>query len=565
MTSREKYEKWLSQRDLDESLRAALLAIGEDDEAIEDCFYKDLTFGTSGIRGKMGPGTTGMNVHVVARVTQGVADYLNGLAPDAPALAGSPDGPSCAIAYDSRLCSRQFAEVAARVFCANGIRVRMYREISPVASLSYAIRRLGLSLGIMITASHNPKEYNGYKVYDYNGCQIVGEEPRAITACIEKLDYFDGIRGLAFGLENSPLFRYIDDKILDEYVEEALRGSLPAGGMETLTVVYTPLHGTGNRFVTRALLKAGVGHLYKVKTQEAPDGSFPGCPIPNPERLDVYEEGTRLCDKVRGDLILATDPDCDRVGAAVHLADGRYWYPTGNQLGILLCQYLCANRSLPQGATVVRSIVSSPLVDHICEKYGVAVETTLTGFKYIGKKMDMLGERFLFGFEEASSYLASTHVRDKDGVSMAVLIAQMTAFYKSRGMDLADALYEIYEEYGYMREETKGFVFEGMKGAAKMRAIMDGLRADREAYFPAESHGCLDYLDGIGDLPKADVLEFFRTDSERASEKIIIRPSGTEPKIKAYVFAHAQTKQEVRRMLDRMEGIVGRVMDSGAK
>jgi phosphoglucomutase len=341
MTSREKYEEWLRQRDLDDTLRKELLAVADDEEAIEDLFYKDLSFGTSGLRGKMGPGTTGMNVHVVARATQGVADYLNSL----PMEEGSE--PSCGIAYDSRINSRQFAEVTARVLCANGIRVYMYREISPVASLSFAIRKLGLTLGIMITASHNPKEYNGYKVYDENGCQIVGEAPTAIMEKIEQLGYFDGIRGLAFGLESSPLFQYIDDSVLDEYMKEALAQSLPAGGMEGLTVVYSPLHGTGNRFVTHTLLKAGVGHLYKVKTQEAPDGTFPGCPIPNPERIDVFKEGTRICDKVKGDLVLATDPDCDRVGVAVPMGGGRYWYPTGNQIGILLCQYLCANRDLP--------------------------------------------------------------------------------------------------------------------------------------------------------------------------------------------------------------------------
>ncbi len=550
MTSREKYEEWLRQRDLDDTLRKELLAVADDEEAIEDLFYKDLSFGTSGLRGKMGPGTTGMNVHVVARATQGVADYLNSL----PMEEGSE--PSCGIAYDSRINSRQFAEVTARVLCANGIRVYMYREISPVASLSFAIRKLGLTLGIMITASHNPKEYNGYKVYDENGCQIVGEAPTAIMEKIEQLGYFDGIRGLAFGLESSPLFQYIDDSVLDEYMKEALAQSLPAGGMEGLTVVYSPLHGTGNRFVTHTLLKAGVGHLYKVKTQEAPDGTFPGCPIPNPERIDVFKEGTRICDKVKGDLVLATDPDCDRVGVAVPMGGGRYWYPTGNQIGILLCQYLCANRDLPEDPVMVRSIVSSSLIDRICEKYGVRVETTLTGFKYIGKKMDALGERFLLGFEEGNGYLAASHVRDKDGVSAAVLIAQMAAFYKRRGMDLSDALYEIYEEYGYMREETRGFVFEGAKGAAKMQKIMARLRKEYEQYYPADVFKKLDYLDGIEDLPKSDVLEFAKSDCE----KTIIRPSGTEPKIKAYVFARGDTKDDVRKMLDEQETIVDRIM-----
>ena len=549
MTSREKYEEWLRQRDLDETLRQELLAVGEDEEAIEDLFYKDLSFGTSGLRGKMGPGTTGMNVHVVARATQGVADYLN-------SLPEKENGPSCAIAYDSRINSRKFAEVTARVLCANGIRVYMYREISPVASLSYAIRRLGLDLGIMITASHNPKEYNGYKVYDETGCQIVGDVPDKILACISQHDYFTGIRGLAFGLTSSPLFHYIGGEVLDGYMEEALKASLPAGGMGDLTVVYSPLHGTGNRFVTHVLLKAGVGHLFKVKSQESPDGTFPGCPIPNPERIDVFKEGIRICDKVHGDLLLATDPDCDRVGVAVRIGDGQYWYPTGNQIGILLCQYLCANRDLPEDPVMVRSIVSSPLIDRICEKYGVRVETTLTGFKYIGKKMDTLGKRFLLGFEEGNGYLAATHVRDKDGVSAAVLITQMAAFYKSRGMDLADALFDIYEEYGYMREETRGFTFEGMKGAAKMQSIMERLRKERGAYYPEDEFEVTDYLDGIDDLPKSDVLQFAKSDCE----KTIIRPSGTEPKIKAYVFARGETKDDVRKMLDEQETIVDRIM-----
>ena len=585
------YNQWLKEPTLDRDLRKELLSMGQEEETIADCFYQELTFGTSGIRGKMGPGTANLNVHVIGRATRGLAAYI----------LKNYENPSAAIAYDSRIGSRDFADETARILCEAGIAVYMFEDISPVASLSFAIRQLGLSMGVMITASHNPKEYNGYKVYDHTGCQIVGEAPREIARHMAAFSYFaeaispprsdlQEAAGESAGtteghlpehakasrtdreitedskesataeqkrllLEGHPLFHYIEKEILGEYVRQAVVASLPGGGEEELKIVYTPLNGSGRRFVPAALYAGGFNNLTFVQNQMAADGRFLTCPVPNPECPAVFTEAERVCDEVQADLILATDPDCDRVGVAIR-RENNYWYPTGNQVGILLCHYLCENRQEVEGKTIVRSIVSSPLIDHIAKAHGVQLATTLTGFKYIGEKMNALGEDFLFGFEEGNGYLAATHVRDKDGVSAALLIAQMAAFYKRRSMDLYDALHVIYATYGYMREEVRGFTFEGRRGKNHMAEIMDMLRQDSEEYYPAEEFSVRDYKDGLNGLPPADVLEFVKNEDE----KTVIRPSGTEPKIKAYAFARGEDKESVRVLLDEAEAIVQDIM-----
>ncbi len=556
------------------TLQAQLLAMESDQEKKENGFYKDLTFGTSGIRGKMGAGTAHINPPVIARATKGVAAYLHKLSPS----------PRVGIAYDSRENSGLFRDITAAVLLEEGIEVYVFPEISPVASLSFAIRQLGLDMGIMLTASHNPREYNGYKVYDQTGGQIVDREAHLIWEEIRELDYFHSLPTLFEGaaqdmyfegtaesaakekaksfeklrqetLEENPGFHYMPPQILEEYVEAAVQAGLPGSGMEDLRIVYSPLCGAGRRFVREALQKGGLGYFKEVESQGPPDGTFKSCPFPNPERIEVFAEAEACCGSWPADLLMVTDPDCDRIGVAVVRPEG-FWYPTGNQMGILLTNYLCENLEV-QDRVIVRSIVASPLVDKIAAAHGARVETTLTGFKYIGKKMDVLKEKFLIGFEEGTGYLAATHVRDKDAVSSALLIAQMAAFYKSRGMDLFDALFEIYEEYGYLREEAAGYVFEGSRGETLRSRIMEELRQHPESYFPSKEYKMVDYRQGIRDLPSANVLEF---QGRKKKVKTILRPSGTEPKIKAYVFAHGKNKDEVRQLLDQEEGAVDRLM-----
>ena len=536
MEAKKQYEKWLAQPNLDVDIKAELEAMKGDDDAIYEAFYRDLEFGTAGLRGVMAAGTNRMNIYVIRRVTQGLANYMN----------SRFENPSVAISYDSRNNSRLFAETTAAVLTANGIKAYIYKQLMPVSGCSFAIRHLGCDMGIMITASHNPKKYNGYKVYNKNGCQILGSDPKDILAEIEKVDIFDDVKSMSFeeALENGAEF--ISEEVEKAYLEKAYSYSLPSVDLKDFKVVFTPLNGAGLMPVTWILDKAGVGNTYVVPEQEEPDGNFPTCPSPNPEEHDVYDLAIKLNEEKDADIIIATDPDCDRVGIAQKTSKG-YTYPRGNHIGVLLFDYICRNKELPKDPVMIRTIVSTPLVDRIAADYGVEVQQTLIGFKYIGEKIDQLGERYVFGFEEGNGYLAGDYVRDKDGVSTAMLVAQMAAYHKSRGMDIEQVMEELYGKYGTYLENVISFTFDGSAGAKKMQEIMAFFR-ESEDFLGKKMISRLDYLEQ-DELPKENIMEYVFEDES----KVIVRPSGTEPKIKIYLFARGEDEAKAQAIIKENE------------
>ena len=539
-----------------------------DETAVRDAFFQDLAFGTGGLRGIVGAGPNRMNVYTVAKATQGLATYLN----------EHFDEPSVAIARDSRNGGREFVEVAAGVLAANGIRAYLYPRIEPTPALSFAVRDLGCSAGICMTASHNPAAYNGYKAYGPDGCQITTQAAHDIQKAINDTDVFDDVRSIPFEEAlASGMASYIDEDTLDRFIDavaaQSLEGADPA--LE-LKVVYTPLNGTGLECVERILDRIGGVDVTLVQEQAVPDGSFPTCPYPNPEIREALERGLALCEQVHPDLLLATDPDADRVGiAAEH--DGDYVLISGNEMGVLLLDYLCRAR-VARGedlsrAVAVTTIVSTALVDALAADYGFQLRRTLTGFKYIGEQIGLLeaagqADRFIFGFEESYGYLAGTHVRDKDAVVASMLICQMARDYKARGLDLVEALEQLYARYGYHRNATISLEYPGAAGAEKMAAIMERLCAEP----PTELAGlpvtaCVDYHEGVAmplvgstgpagapdtpqTLPAAAVFEM----QLEGGSKVIVRPSGTEPKIKAYLFAAAPTEEAADALLGQLDG-----------
>lgn len=537
------YKRWLEHEDLDLRLKKELIDMEGDENAIYEAFYRNLDFGTSGLRGIMGAGTNRMNVNVVKWVSQGVSNYMkkNGVPKKA------------VVCYDSRKNSRFFAENTAAVLGANGIKVYIYRDIMPVSACSYAVRHYGAGCGIMITASHNPKEYNGYKVYGSKGYQITGTVPEGILLETKKLDIFNDVNFIDFEKLLGEEIVYISPEVEDRYVVDGFKCAPPLADAGCLKVVYTPLHGSGNVPVQKILKLSGVGEMHVVRSQESPDGDFPTCILPNPEDPRVFERGKRLCEEKDCDIILATDPDCDRIGLLQRTKEG-YIRPSGNEIGLLLFDYICKNTVLPKDPVLVTTIVSSDMVDKIAEEYKVQVERTLTGFKYIGERLEELKERYIFGFEEGYGYLAGDFVRDKDGVSSAMLIAQMTAYHKERGKNLAEAMEELYQKYGYHEDKVIGFDFYGSAGAEKMASIMRTLReSDNHWMKPIAQKK--DYEDGEG-LPAANVLEYKFYDGTRA----LIRPSGTEPKIKAYLFARGDDREKAMAKLEENEKNVRNIL-----
>ena len=551
------YERWLANESMPRDLMEGLLTMRGDHDKIEEAFYKDLEFGTSGLRGIMGPGSNRMNSFVVARVSQGLSDYIN------RTLKNSEQGknPSVVISYDSRNNSKKFAEITAGVLSANGIKAYIFEKLTPVSVLSYAIRHMNCDYGVMITASHNSREYNGYKVYNSRGGQILEDEAAGILAEIEKLDIFDDVKQATD--EN---ISHIGDELINDYVKETLGKSLKGGEdyIKNLKVIYSPLNGTGRVPVTALLKGIGVEQLTIVPEQEMPDGDFTTCPKPNPERPEVYELGLELLKREKADLLILTDPDCDRIGVADK--EGVF---TGNQLGMLLFDYICRHSKLPLGATAVRSIVSSPMLDAIAAEYGVRVENTLIGFKYIGEKMDLLKDRYVFGFEEGNGYLAFDHMRDKDGASTAMLVCEMAAEYKAAGSDLRGGLKKLYKKYGIYGEKVINFVFEGREGLRRRSSVMAYLRGDVENCLQGhEIKSVIDYKTqqkhfvdmGIGSydkLPVADILEY---DVDKG-QKFIIRPSGTEPNLKVYLFARSKTSGGVAKRIEKMEKEITRIVN----
>ena len=534
------YGRWLEKSRDDPQLQQELELLADNEEERIDSFYTGLRFGTSGIRGIIGAGTNRMNEYVVRRTTQGLADYLNG-----------KDGkPSVVIAYDSRRKSKVFAMETAKTLRGNHIEVFLFPEIAPVSLLTYAIDKLNCTMGVMITASHNPKIFNGYKVYNRDGYQIVGEEADLILEAIDRLDFFENIKVSDRGIQ------LVDESLSGDFVTEIASFSLLSAQKETLnklSVVYTPLNGTGNRYVRQVLNQIGFEHLVVVPSQEHPDENFTTCPTPNPEKIAAYTESFKILDQVGADIIIATDPDSDRVGVCL-LHDGMKVLLTGNQLGILLFDYLCQMRDPRPGQVVMKSIVSTPLIEKIAAKYGLTVINTLTGFKYIGELITDLFRQgrkndFFFGFEESNGYLIDPFIRDKDGISSAMMAVEMAAYHKGRGSNLIRRLCQIYDEFGSCRDKTRNYFFEGPYGAMAMESLMEYFR--EEVNHRIGSKKIVEKIDYLGDtgLPKANVLEFTLDDGSR----FIIRPSGTEAKIKVYFYETVNSPELEREVEDMIQ------------
>lgn len=554
MDIKELYKLWCDSAVDDSDLQCELEDIKNDDEAINDRFYRELEFGTGGLRGVIGAGTNRMNIYTVRRATQGFADYIN----------EAFSSPSVAVSYDSRIKSDIFAKAAAGVFAANGIKVYIYKELMPTPALSFAVRELGCSAGVMITASHNPSKYNGYKAYGSDGCQLNLESAEAVIKKVNSLDIFRDVKNVSFEeAVNNKMVEYISDDVTNEYYKNVLSQGINTSLVADsgIKVVYTPLNGTGNKPVRKILDMIGIKDVTVVPEQELPDGNFTTCPYPNPEIREALELGLKLCESVKPDLLLATDPDCDRVGIAVPDENGSYVLFSGNEVGAMLLEYICSQRSengtMPPDPVTVKTIVTTDIVKKIAEKYGVRVIEVLTGFKFIGEQIGILEKnneenRFIFGYEESYGYLAGTYVRDKDAVIASMLICEMTAYYRTQGISLIQARENMYREYGVFAHTQHSFTFEGASGMKKMDDIMTSLRnniPDKISGYKVE--GFDDYQTRISkniltggtsniDLPESNVLAFRLSDGAG----VIIRPSGTEPKIKAYYTTTGKTEAE---------------------
>ena len=545
----------------DEELLAELKAMKEagDEEAITDAFFQELAFGTAGLRGTLGAGTNRMNIYTVGRATQGFADYL----------VKNFEKPTVAIARDSRNNGELFVKTTAAILAANGVTSYVYPKVSPVPTLSWATRYLECSGGICMTASHNPAAYNGYKAYGPDGCQITSEAADAISAAMNACDPFRDVKTMDFDeAVEQGLVKWIGDEVLDAYYDAVADKSVNNLTDEQianapLKLVYTPLNGTGLIPVTAVLNKVGVTDITVVPEQRDPDGDFPTCPYPNPEIREAMQKGIDLCQEVKPDLLLATDPDADRVGVAC--ADGDdYTLLTGNEMGVLLLDYICKMRAERgedlSNKVAVTTIVSSAMVDALAEEYGFELRRCLTGFKYIGDIITGLSDagevdRFIFGFEESYGYLSGDHVRDKDAVNASMLICQMAQYYKLQGKNLVQAMRALYEKHGFYHNKTVSLSYPGADGAAKMAGIMVGLRAEAPAEIAgAKVEAVVDYATCVNGLPKADVIEF---DLE-GGNKAIVRPSGTEPKIKLYIFAKGEDAAAA-------DALIGAIEEDGRK
>lgn len=551
-------ERWIANVS-DEELAAELAemkvaADAGDDSAAVDAFFQDLAFGTAGLRGTLGAGTNRMNIYTVGRATQGFADYLN----------ANFENPNVAIARDSRNKGELFVQVTASILAANGIVAHVYPKISPVPTLSFAVRDLGCSGGICMTASHNPAAYNGYKAYGPDGCQITSEAAKAISASIANTDAFSGVKTMGFDeAVASGMVKWIDDAVLERYYDAVLSKSVSSLSAEQvaeapLKLVYTPLNGTGLIPVTTVLERAGITDITVVPEQREPNGDFPTCPYPNPEIREAMQKGIGLCEEVHPDLLLATDPDADRVGVACKDGDD-YTLLTGNEMGVLLLDYIARMRSERgedlSDKVAVTTIVSSAMVDALAAEYGFELRRCLTGFKYIGDIITELSDagqvdRFIFGFEESYGYLSGDHVRDKDAVNASLLICQMAQDYKLRGMNLAQAMSALYEKHGWWLNRTASVSFPGAAGAEIMRGIMAKLREQAPSELAGRAvEAVVDYEGGVNGLPSANVVEF----DVEGGNKVIVRPSGTEPKIKLYVFAKDADRAAADALLDALE------------
>lgn len=535
----QEYRRWRENTKNDPEIHGELCAIEHDESAIEDRFYKELEFGTGGLRGVLGAGANRLNVFTIGKATQGVSNYLKKNFPQ----------PSVAIAYDSRIHSDLFAQTAAAVYAANGIRVYIYDHLMPTPSLSFAVRDLCCSGGVVITASHNPSKYNGYKVYGADGCQITTEAAAAIQEEINAVDVFaDVVHGDFDALMKAGMISYIGEDTVERYLSAVSTQSVLSAGVDkNVSIIYTPLNGAGISCVPRNLKEHGFTNITIPDEQKDPNGNFPTCPYPNPEIREALTVGLAWAERMGSDMLLATDPDCDRVGVAVKGKNG-YELISGNEMGILLLDFICkmrlANGTMPKNPIAIKTIVTTPMAQRVADHYGVQLVDVLTGFKFIGEQIGLLekkGEenRYIFGFEESYGYLSGSFVRDKDAVNASLLICEMFAWYKSQGKTLADVLDELYGEYGYYQTRLLSYTFEGSAGFAKMQSLMSNLRQTPPAVLADETvEKILDYdKDGTG-LPRSNVLRYILSHGEA-----VVRPSGTEPKLKVYLTAAKDTAE----------------------
>lgn len=570
MTEMELYQSWRKNAVDDPDLQSELSAIENDAEAIQDRFYRDLAFGTGGLRGVIGAGTNRMNIYTVRKATQGLANYVKEAFSE----------PSVAISYDSRIKSTDFAKAAAEVLAANGVKVHIYTELKPTPMLSFAVRALHCSAGIMVTASHNPAKYNGYKAYGSDGCQMTIDAADAVLAKINALDIFNDVKHMPFDEALAAgMISYIGDDVIEDYFRNVL-----AQGINTdlcaksgLKIVYTPLNGTGNKPVRTILNRIGIQEVTVVKEQENPDGNFTTCPYPNPEIREALQLGLQYCDQVKPDLLLATDPDADRVGIAVPDGKGGYALFSGNEVGAMLLEYICEQRiqkgTMPKHPVAVKTIVTTDIVEAICKAYGVELIEVLTGFKFIGEQIGFLEEkgeedRYIFGFEESYGYLAGSYVRDKDAVVASMLICEMAAYYRTKGISMMQARENLYQKYGVYVHAQHSFTFEGESGMIRMQNIMENLRTNRPEqidnlkviqFADYEKQVSIDLTTGTETtitLPKSNVLSF----TLEQGAKVIIRPSGTEPKIKAYYTTTAATEAEAVAKKDELDTAFSAIM-----
>ena len=556
------YNEWLAKATEDPALVQELQQISSDDAAVYDRFYTALKFGTAGLRGVLGAGTNRMNIYVVRQATQGLADYI---------VKKYGTG-AVAISYDSRINSDVFTKEAARVLAANGLKAYITRELQPTPVLSYLVRNLGCVAGVMVTASHNPAKYNGYKAYGSDGCQMTDVAAGEVYSAIQSLDMFDDVKLCDFDEAiASGAIEYVADSVYDAYLAEVKKQQVNKGVCEgsDLKIVYTPLNGCGNKLVRRVMADIGMKNVSIVKEQELPDGNFTTCPFPNPELKEALAKGLELCERTGADLLLATDPDSDRVSIAARRADGTYRLYTGNEIGAMLTEYILSSRkalgTLPEKPVVVKTIVTTKIIKAICDKYGCEMRDCLTGFKYIGEiilHLEQKGEedRYVFGFEESCGYLAGSYVRDKDAVVASMLICEMAAFYKKQGKSLVDVIDGLYAEYGCYLNTTLDFYFEGASGMEKMSGILSTLRENAPASIAGEkvvhisdylTHEAKDLVTGAVsriDLPTSNVLAY-TTESGNCA---IVRPSGTEPKIKIYITAIGKNFDEAHAVTDKI-------------
>ncbi|RGF74666.1 phospho-sugar mutase [Ruminococcus sp. AF31-8BH] len=561
MLYKDEYQCWLENA-VEDDLHSLLRKMSQ--EEIEDAFYKNLAFGTGGLRGTIGAGTNRMNVYTVAKASQGLADYL----------VKKFSRPSVVIGFDSRIKSDVFARTAASVFAANGVLTHLWPHLNPVPTVSFAVRYLSASAGIMITASHNPSKYNGYKVYGEDGCQITTKAAAEILGEIEKLDIFIDVKRLDFDAAVSEgKITYISEDVLTAFIENVKNQSVLFGEKvnRDASIVYSPLNGTGLIPVTRTLKEMGYTNITLVEEQRLPDGAFPTCPYPNPEIREAMALGLEYARRCNADLLLATDPDCDRVGIAVKDDRGEYVLLSGNETGLLLLDYICSQRAkhhkMPNNPVMVKTIVTMDLAERIAADYGVRTVNVLTGFKYIGEQIGFLEQAkktdsFVFGFEESYGYLSGSYVRDKDAVAGAFLICEMFSYYAAHGSSIWEKLQELFSRYGYCLNTLHSYEFDGPAGFEKMKNIMRRFHEEAGPGKTLASLGgkkilkVLDYNQGLDGLPKSDVLKYLLEDNCSA----VIRPSGTEPKLKVYISVSAKTKAEAQEVERKVVGDVERVL-----